>query len=325
MVELKEINKFYSYNNDHEPGLPADSWFQEPPEGLTLFIVLYTQTCRWSRCLGCNLPSLMSEHHISYRDIMQQIDYIFNTILDDTKKKDLKKIILSNNGSVLDEKTFSTTALMYFIAMMNMNCPGIETLTLETRPEYVDWEELEVLSRALKEGDTQTKLEVAIGFEAFDDTIRNDYFRKGLELKIFEEFAARMAKYKFRLKTYFMLKPVPQITEEEGIEDIKKGVDYLHNIACRYGLDINMHLNPTYVAKGTPLEEAFREGKYTPPELESVTEIIRHAKDKKISLFIGLDDEGLAVEGGSFIREGDEALAERMQQFNRTQDYDLFP
>ena len=61
----------------------------------------------------------------------------------------------------------------YNVCYTKLLRPGIETLTLETRPEYVDWEELEVLSRALKEGETQTTLEVAIGFEAFDDTIRN--------------------------------------------------------------------------------------------------------------------------------------------------------
>ena len=57
--------------------------------------------------------------------------------------------------------------------MMNLNCPNISVLTLETRPEYVQVSELQLLARAIKEGDTPTKLELAVGFEAFDDTIRN--------------------------------------------------------------------------------------------------------------------------------------------------------
>ena len=40
-------------------------------------------------------------------------------------------------------------------------------------------------------------------------------------------------------------------------------------------------------------------------------------------MFVGLSDEGLAVEGGSFVREKEEYLVEKLEQFNRTQDYDI--
>ena len=36
-----------------------------------------------------------------------------------------------------------------------------------------------------------------------------------------------------------------------------------------------------------------------------------------------LYDEGLAVPGGSFLRPGDESLVKRLEEFNRTQNYDL--
>ena len=47
-----------------------------------------------------------------------------------------------------------------------------------------------------------------------------------------------------------------------------------------------------------------------------MVEIVKHAEGKDISLYIGLDDEGLAVENGSFIREGDENLVEKLSEFN---------
>jgi len=262
----------------------------------------------------------MSEYHVGYKDIMRQVDYLFDNIVDKEKKQDLRKIILSNNGSILDEDTFSTTALLYFTAKMNMNCPNIQTVTIETRPEYVDFEELEVLARALREGDTPTDLEIAIGFEAFDDTLRNEHFRKGLNLDLFEKFTALVAKHGFMLKTYFMLKPVPGLSEEDAIIDIIKGIDYLEKVADRYNVDINMHLNPTYAAKGTPLAEAFEKNEFVPPKLESVREVIKYADGKKISLYIGLYDEGLAVPGGSFIREGDQELFKLLEEYNRTRD-----
>ena len=70
-------NKTYSFDETHDPNLPAELWFQPSHEGLTLFVVFYSQACRWSRCLGCNLPSLMSSNHVNYDSLMTQIDNLF--------------------------------------------------------------------------------------------------------------------------------------------------------------------------------------------------------------------------------------------------------
>jgi radical SAM enzyme (TIGR01210 family) len=260
---------------------------------------------------------------VPFNDIMKQVDHVFDFLLSPEQKENLKKIILSNNGSVLDEATYSTTALLYFVAKMNMNCPHISVLTLETRPEYVDMAELEVLHRALQEGETPTDLELAIGFEAFDDKIRNDHFQKGLKIEVFESMVKKIAKYGFKLKCYFMLKPVPGLSEEQAIADIAKGIEYLDSLSQKYAIEINLHLNPTYVARGTVLETEFKKGNYQPPTLESVQQAVLAAEQKRISLYVGLNDEGLAVPGGSFKREGDEELLEKLQHFNQTGDFSL--
>jgi len=319
----RESGKFYSFMEDHNPRLPADYWFQDPPEGMTLFLILYTRACRWARCLGCNLSSTESQFDVPFDDIMKQVDHIFDFLLSREQKENLKKIILSNNGSVLDEATYSTTALLYFAAKMNMNCPNISVLTLETRPEYVDLAELEVLHRALQEGKNPTNLELAIGFEAFDDVIRNDHFQKGLDIETFESMVKKIARYGFKLKCYFMLKPVPGLSEEQAIADIAKGIEYLDSLSQKYTIEINMHLNPTYVARGTALETEFKKGNYQPPKLESIQKAVLAAEQKRISLYVGLNDEGLAVPGGSFKREGDEELLEKLHQFNHTGDFSL--
>lgn len=331
--------KTYSYSDEGDPQQISEFWYQDTIEGKLLFLVLFTQACNYSKCLGCNLPSKMSQNHIDFRDIMMQIDNFFQNDISDPQKKELKKVIVSNNGSVLDEDTFSTTALLYLIAKIKLECPNVEVVCLETRPEYVDLEELEVLSRALIEGDIPAALELAIGFEAFDDKIRNDIFLKGLRISVFEEFVGIIQqintkfheKYpddykKIKLKAYFMQKPVPGMSEEEAIKDIKQGIDYMHEIAEKYSIDINMHLNPTYVAKGTLLEKGFIEGNFTPPLLASIVESVLHSEGKKVSIYVGLSDEGLAVEGGSFIRKGnteDEHYVKILEEFNHTQNYSI--
>ncbi|WYD79856.1 MAG: hypothetical protein V8K32_11125 [Candidatus Electrothrix gigas] len=206
----------------------------------------------------------MSVEHIPFDALIRQTDYLFSLPEIADRADSIDKLIVSNNGSVLDEVTFSSTALMYLMARINMHFPALQVLALESRPEYVDMAELEFLARSLQEGKSKTALELCIGFEAFDEHIRNDVFDKGLTLHVFEEMVQKLAPYKYRLKCYFMLKPVPGMTDNEAVEDIRQAVDYLDTISAKYNLAVNMHLNPTYAARGTLLGKAFLQGEYVP-------------------------------------------------------------
>lgn len=323
LKDSQNAGKDYTFEDGHDENFPAQMWFQKSHEGLILFIVFFTQACRWSRCLGCNLPSKMSVRHVPYKAILVQIDSVFQNTDVINRRKSIRKVIVSNNGSILDQKTFSSTALIYLLSRLNLNLPNLDILSLETRPEYVELSELEFISRALNEGKTPTQLEIAIGFEAYDDYIRNGIFNKGLSKKTFQKFVRMLAPYHYRLKCYFMQKPVPGMTDDEAVTDIQNGIDYLSRISNKYGIFINMHLNLTYVAKGTILEKSFINGEYSPPFLIDAGRAALHAKDKPISIFLGLSDEGLAVKGGSFIRKGDEKLVMELERFNRTQDYNI--
>jgi len=314
--------KTYSFVK-HNQNKPTQWWSQESQDGKILFVVFYTQACRWSRCLGCNLPSQSSLKHVNYKSIIAQIEYLFTLPEIKNKGGSFRKLIISNNGSVLDQETFSSTALMYLLCKVNMAFNKLSVLSIETRPEFVDLAELEFLQRALNEGEIQTKLELAIGFEAFDEKIRNEKFRKGLSLEVFEDFIKKVATYPFQVKCYFMQKPIPGISDQEAVQDIWNGIDYLSKISHAYRVNINMHLNPTYVAYGTSLEKEFRSGNYSPPKLIDVARAALHAEGKNISIFIGLFDEGLAVKGGSFLRKGDERLVKQLEHFNKTQDYSI--
>lgn len=318
-----ESGKSYAFSDQHHAEQPAQWWFQDSDVGPLLFAVFYTQACRWSRCLGCNLPSKGSRHHVGFRSLIAQVDHLFAVPEIAVRLGDIRKIIISNNGSVLDEETFSSMALMYLLTRIRMSVPGLRAIALETRSEYVELAELEFLHRALSEESDPIDLELAIGFEAFDEHMRNAVFRKGLELSDFEAFVADVAPFGFAIKSYFMQKPVPQMSDEEAVEDIRSAIDYLDGLAARFNVRINMHLNPTYVSTGTMLAKFFAEGRYAPPRLIDVAKAALHAKGKKPSVFIGLYDEGLAVPGGSFIREGEEALVTQLEAFNRTQDFGI--
>ena len=321
---MNTIEQCNAHTGIQDPDKPVDIWFQESNEGKILFVVFYTQACRWQKCIGCNFHDQASKKHVDYDNLMNQISFVFDNI--DTTG--VNKVIFSNSGSMLDEVTFSTTALMYLVAKLNKRHKHIKIICLESRIEYIDIAELTILKRALLEGNSETELELGIGFEAFDNHIRNELFKKGIELKQFEDFFKIIQPFGFSIKCYFMLKPVPGITDSQAINDIFRAIHYLNYCCEEYNIKINMHLNLTYVAKGTKLVTAFENGEYTPPTLKDAAKAISIAYKHLIlnplfSIYIGLYDEGLAVEGGSFIREGDENNLKLLEQFNITQDYSL--
>jgi len=326
LYETIEDNKLYKFNNEHNQSLVLDYWWQEAPEGKTLFLVLYTKRCKWNRCQGCNLPMLSSEVNVAPENLAKQIDYIFNYIIKKEELAEVKKIIISNNGSIFDNKTFPTPLLNYLFLQLSLKLPNLKKVTLETRPEFCNDYSLELIYQvlnSLKEEDNNIKIEIAIGFEIFDETLRNRTFKKGLSFKLFEAFIDRIKKYNYEVKTYFMVKPIIGMTEEEGKKDIENAINYIVSIKEKTGVKINIHLNPTYAAKNTILEEAFYNGTFTPPQLITVVDLLLKAKENGIEIFAGLFDEGLAVEGGSCLRTKDLHLVPIIEKFNRIQDITL--
>jgi len=315
------IEQCNNHTGIQDPNKPVDVWYQDSIDGKIMFVVFYTQACRWQKCIGCNFHDQASKNHITFDHIMKQIDFVF----DNADTKDINKVIFSNGGSMLDEKTFSTTALMYLIAKLNMNHKHIKIISLESRLEYIDIHELVILKRALNEGNSETELEIGIGFEAFDDHIRNDLFSKGLSKDTFEEFVQTISDFGYSIKCYFMLKPIPNLSNFNAMNDIQCAIMYINYFAYKYKVKMNIHINLTYVAKGTKLVQEFLNGNYIPPTLKLAAETIIIAKsldNPYFSIYLGLYDEGLAVEGGSFLRPGDEENLKLLEQFNITQNFE---
>jgi uncharacterized Fe-S cluster-containing MiaB family protein len=107
-----------------------------------------------------------------------------------------------------------------------------------------------------------------------------------------------------RLKAYLMLKPHHSLTEAEGIAEAIDGLDHLAGLGRKFGVPVSIHLNPTYIARGCKLTEELIALGYQPPELSSVVEVVRAAVDRGLPIYVGLDDEGLSVEGGVFRSTG---------------------
>jgi radical SAM enzyme (TIGR01210 family) len=122
-----------------------------------------------------------------------------------------------------------------------------------------------------------------------------------------------------RLLAYVMVKPMG-LTEREAIEDAVATARYVFDVAAEHGVAARAALEPSFVPPGTSLERALLAGRYQPPSLWSVVEIVRrvHAAGE---LLVGLGDEGLSPTcAPSGCERCTPALRAALAEYNHTRD-----
>jgi archaeosine synthase beta-subunit len=298
---------------------PLFHWYVDAAMGKELVFALYTRPCRYGRCAFCALPD-MSEggEQVSASDIEKQIDYILEQYTDEQKNK-IAKISVYTASSSLDQECMPTRSLMY-LALKVSYLPKLELLSLETRPEYVEDWELKALQNVLGK---KIRLEIGIGYETHNLELRNKILEKGLTTKALHRIMKMLADNKASLKAYLMLKPHHSLSEEEGIVEAQNGIQEIYDLGKAYDVPVSVHLNPTYIAEGCRLTADMLKFGFKPPELTSVIKVVEYASHLKMPIYVGLDDEGVAVEGGTFRSTGldKEKTVKALTDFNRHQDF----
>ncbi len=299
----------------------TQSWIYHTPMGTGYFLVLFTRMCQYAQCRGCNFHMLGCQNKINSDLINRQVETAICHELLDSEKHDIKEIILSNNGSTFDKRALPPASLLYFISKASHQLPNLKKLVFETRIEHVTRFVLEQIKQALEFDDKNIQVELAVGVEIFDDEARNKHYKKGLRLEQLERIARELGDLGIKLRCYMMYKPLPGMTRKEADEDITKAADYFSRLSKDHNIDLTMHINPTFAAIDTDLAEAFKKGEYTPPDLGDLRQLLHSFEGSKINIYVGLNDEGLAVPGGSFIKPGCEKDLNKLKSFNFTGDF----
>jgi len=256
--------------------------------------------------------------------IMKQVSSVLDDELTDDEKASIREVFLSNNGSIFDRRSMPAAALLYACSMLVHNLPKLNRIVFETRAEFVDPSILSLLRETLDACGRRIEIEIAIGVEIFDERLRNKAYHKGLSNSNLEKAVTSIVEAGVHLRCYFMYRPLPEMTPETAAADIRLAADFLDKfVDSAGGSQITMHLNPTYVAVGTDLERSFSDGKYRPVQLTEVENLLATMAGHGIDIYVGLNDEGLAVPGGSFLTPGSEEVIGRLKRFNRTRDFSL--
>ncbi len=136
----------------------------------------------------------------------------------------------------------------------------VEEIVIETRCEFVTKKNIENLLKIIP----KEKLIVAIGQETTDDEINKRSINKGHTLNQFKRAVNLLHDYGIQVKGYLLLKPL-FMSEISSVEDVLRSAQEMKKLNIK-----NISINPSYIGKGTLMNELFREGSYRPPWLWSV-------------------------------------------------------
>lgn len=179
-------------------------------------------------------------------------------------------VCVYNLGSLLNEKEISNRAVEYIFKSLN-NFKKIAKVIIESRAEYVTEEAINNIKNVYHNG----IVEVGIGVESTNNTIREICHHKGLEdLNIVKTAINNLHKNNFKALAYINLKPI-FLTESEAIEDaIKTAID-----CFKMGFDA-VSIEPTSLQDYSLANHLYQLGQYRVPWLWSVRDIVQGIYDQ---------------------------------------------
>jgi archaeosine synthase beta-subunit len=261
-------------------------------------------------CTMCGFANHLNGAVFSEKDILERFGYV----MEHTDLRGISQVDLNTCGSFFSDNEltpFLRTAVLNRLAYAG----GVLEVSTETRAEYLTIEKI-IQSLYVLRG---KMLEIGIGLESVDDRIRNGVLKKNLDLGVFEGFARMLERGGGKLKVYVLFKP-QTLTEREAIEDAVRTIEYAFRVGRQIGVPTRIALEPVFISKGTHLESIFKSGKYAPPNLWSILEILSRVAGVGI-VHVGLSDEGLSTKDrriGSCANCAS-ALGDAIEFFNRTQ------
>ncbi len=266
-----------------------------PAESLT--IILRTVGCRWNRCTMCGYAGEGAP--ASAADLIAQFECAM-----ERSSPDVSVVKIYTSGSFLDPDEMPLKARDEILK--RLADLGIKKLVIETRPEYVTAQTVEICLTSLP-------TEFAIGLETASDLIRENAIRKGFSFQDFADASEIVHRQGGLVKAYLLLKP-PLLTEGQAMRDAIASA----RVARSYA-DV-LSLNLCNVQRNTAVERMWEKGEYRPPWLWSALEVL-----KSVPGPIVCDPVGAGTRRGPHnCGVCDDGVAEAIRKHALAQDVGLF-
>ncbi len=201
-------------------------------------IVLKGLPCSWNKCSFC--PFILEQGPLV--EVLRVNNKILKEAKEILEREYYERITIFNGGSFYE--------LPYDIVLKLIDITRDRIVDIETRPEFIDYMRLIETKRSLK----ARRLVVRIGFEVFDEHIRNNILRKGIpqsEIYRLSEISKKLRDANAGIEIIaYVLFGIEGITEDEVVRSVKE-FNKLFNgvIAIRYKKYLPYHPKQTQVSR----------------------------------------------------------------------------
>jgi hypothetical protein len=229
-----------------------------------LTVIFKSAGCTWSKCRMCSYRHERYDRQ-SCETLTAHLRAQLAWVRNEFKSDDYRMVKIFTSGSFFDPaevpREFLTEAGTFFRGKL---------VIAETRPEFIDTENIRTFIETLDDGTCEKPLYCAIGLETSSDPIREKCINKGFTYADFTAAASRAKDAGAGIKAYLLFKPL-FLTEKEAVEDMKRSI----RDAASHADMISM--NPCTVQRRTELEFYWKRGSYRPPYLWSVLSLLKDA------------------------------------------------
>ncbi|MFW9794553.1 MAG: archaeosine biosynthesis radical SAM protein RaSEA, partial [Candidatus Thorarchaeota archaeon] len=255
-----------------DPSRPSARWIAPArvgrDKGTALAIVLSTIGCAHARSDsgGCTMCSYLldgSQSAPSSEQLVEQFTYAMNELEGKSAPLSVK---IYTSGSFLDSEEIPEDARSAILRCIGED-ERIREVVLESRPDFVQDSVLSEVRSIL--GDRA--IEIGMGLESTSDTIRAVCINKNFDLPTFKESLGIAKGHNIGMRAYVLLKP-PFLSERDSLFDAVSTIRKAQNMGVT-----TVSLNPVNVQNDTLVEKLWNRGKYRPPWLWSVLEVLREA------------------------------------------------
>lgn len=241
------------------PGRLVSTWVERDilnSNEVNAFVaILNTTGCQWARDSGCSMCGYYNDtnQNVKEGDILEQLEIMKKRY----NGQPYIKIFMS--GSFLNPSEISTESAQKFLKYFSEKC---EKLCIETRPEHLTPWWVGQLAQL------PCVVEVAMGLESSNETVRNVYINKNMSFDQYRERAELSRDNGIEIKTYLLLKP-PFLTERQAVEDC------IRSVFDTIPFSNSISINPVNIQKFTLVEYLNYRGNYRTPWYYSLEEVFR--------------------------------------------------
>ena len=207
--------------------------------GRRLVLILKSYPCSWGKCIFC--PFAL-EQSVNIKEIIKENTAVIEEALRELREEDVGRVAVFN-GSNFHELPLDTVLKLRPLARERV-------FEVEERSEYVTEDAVEGLAELMR----PKELVIRVGFEVWDEGLREEYLRKGMpnsEVFRLAELRRRLKARGMPIKIYvYVLFGIEGIPEEKVVESVKAFKELFDGvIAIKYRKYLPNHPNEVNVSE----------------------------------------------------------------------------